>query len=78
MTRLPMDQATHNKIVSFIWSVADDVLRDLFKHGRYPDTIFPMCVQRRVDVVHQPDLEAEEAPEIAEIEDDDEVLEEAA
>ncbi|MFZ2419272.1 MAG: N-6 DNA methylase, partial [Smithellaceae bacterium] len=28
-----MDQATHNKIVSFIWGIADDVLRDLFKRG---------------------------------------------
>ncbi len=26
-----MDQATHNKIVSFIWGIADDVLRDLFR-----------------------------------------------
>lgn len=26
-----MDQATHNRIVSFIWGIADDVLRDLFK-----------------------------------------------
>jgi hypothetical protein len=24
-----VDQATHNKIVSFIWSVADDEVRDL-------------------------------------------------
>ena len=31
-----MDQATHNKIVSFIWGIADDVLRDLFKRGKYP------------------------------------------
>ena len=23
-----MDQATHNKIVPFIWGIADDVLRD--------------------------------------------------
>ncbi|MCU0718479.1 MAG: hypothetical protein MUC83_02150 [Pirellula sp.] len=23
-----MDQATHNKIVSFIWGIADDVLRE--------------------------------------------------
>jgi type I restriction enzyme M protein len=30
-----MDQATHNKIVSFIWGIADDVLRDLFKRGKY-------------------------------------------
>ena len=33
-----MDQATHNKIVSFLWAIADDVLRDLFKRGKYPDT----------------------------------------
>ena len=42
-----MDQATHNKIVSFIWGIADDVLRDLFKRGKYPDVILPMCVIRR-------------------------------
>ncbi|CDH44232.1 hypothetical protein BN874_1580020 [Candidatus Contendobacter odensis Run_B_J11] len=30
-----MDQATHNKIVSFIWGIADDVLRDLFRRGKY-------------------------------------------
>ena len=41
-----MDQATHNKIVSFIWGIADDVLRDLFKRGKYPDVILPMCVIR--------------------------------
>ena len=28
-----MDQATHNKIVSFIWGIADDVLRDLKSRG---------------------------------------------
>lgn len=28
-----MDQATHNKIASFIWGVADDVLRDLKSRG---------------------------------------------
>jgi hypothetical protein len=42
-----MDQVTHNKIVSFIWGIADDVLRDLFKRGKYPDVILPMCVLRR-------------------------------
>jgi hypothetical protein len=39
-----MDQATHNKIVSFIWGIADDVLRDLFKRG----------VLRRMDAVLEP------------------------
>ena len=49
-----MDQATHNKIVSFIWSIADDVLRDLFRRGKYPDVILPMCVIRRMDAVLEP------------------------
>ena len=49
-----MNQATHNKIVSFIWGIADDVLRDLFKRGKYPDVILPMCVLRRMDAVLEP------------------------
>jgi type I restriction enzyme M protein len=49
-----MDQAIHNKIVSFIWGIADDVLRDLFKRGKYPDVILPMCVIRRMDAVLEP------------------------
>ncbi len=53
-----MDQATHNKIVSFIWGIADDVLRDLFKRGKYPDVILPMCVIRRMDAVLEPTKKA--------------------
>jgi type I restriction enzyme M protein len=49
-----VDLATHNKIVSFIWGIADDVLRDLFKRGKYPDVILPMCVIRRMDAVLEP------------------------
>ena len=49
-----MDQSTHHKIVSFIWGIADDVLRDLFKRGKYPDVILPMCVIRRMDAVLEP------------------------
>jgi type I restriction-modification system DNA methylase subunit len=49
-----MDQASHHKIVSFIWGIADDVLRDLFKRGKYPDVILPMCVIRRMDAVLEP------------------------
>ncbi len=49
-----MDQATHNRIVSFIWSIADDVLRDLFRRGKYPDVILPMCVLRRLDALLEP------------------------
>ena len=44
-----MDQATHNKIVSFIWSIADDCLRDVFVRGKYRDVILPMFVLRRID-----------------------------
>jgi len=49
-----MDQATHDRIVSFIWGIADDVLRDLFRRGKYPDVILPMCVIRRMDAVLEP------------------------
>ncbi len=49
-----MNEVTHNKIVSFIWGIADDVLRDLFKRGKYPDVILPMCVIRRMDAVLEP------------------------
>jgi type I restriction enzyme M protein len=51
---LSMDQATHNKIVSFIWGIADDVLRDVFVRGKYRDVILPMCVLRRLDAVLEP------------------------
>src|ERR1700727_3642228 len=53
-----MDRATHNKIGSFIWGIADDVLRDLFKRGKYPDVILPMCVLRRMDAVLEPTKQA--------------------
>jgi len=53
-----MDQATHSKIISFIWGIADDVLRDLFKRGKYPDVILPMCVLRRLDAVLEPTKQA--------------------
>ena len=49
-----MNPTSHNKIVSFIWGIADDVLRDLFKRGKYPDVILPMCVIRRLDAVLEP------------------------
>ena len=53
-----MDQAAHNKIVSFIWGIADDVLRDLFVRGKYRDVILPMCVLRRLDAVLEPTQKA--------------------
>lgn len=44
-----MDHASHNKIVSFIWSIADDHLRDVYVRGKYRDVILPMFVLRRLD-----------------------------
>ena len=44
-----MDHTSHNKIVSFIWSIADDCLRDVFVRGKYRDVILPMFVLRRLD-----------------------------
>lgn len=40
--------------INFIWSVADDVLRDDFKRGKYPDVILPFTVLRRLDCVLAP------------------------
>lgn len=44
-----MDHSVHNKIVSFIWSIADDCLRDVYVRGKYRDVILPMIVLRRLD-----------------------------
>jgi type I restriction enzyme M protein len=44
-----MNQAAHNKLVSFIWSIADDCLRDTYVRGKYRDIILPMVVLRRLD-----------------------------
>ena len=42
------------EIVNFIWPVADEVLRDDFKRGKYPDIILPFTVLRRLDCVLAP------------------------
>ncbi|MCC5422534.1 type I restriction-modification system subunit M [Clostridium botulinum] len=46
-----MDNRIHNQIVSFIWGIADDVLRDVFVRGKYRDIILPFTVLRRIDVL---------------------------
>lgn len=46
-----MTTASHNKLVSFIWSIADDCLRDIYVRGKYRDVILPMVVLRRLDVL---------------------------
>lgn len=49
-----MDASQHNKIVNFVWGIADDVLRDLYVRGKYRDVILPMVVLRRFDAVLEP------------------------
>ena len=46
-----MDNADLNWITNYIWSIADDVLRDLYVRGKYRDVILPMIVLRRLDAV---------------------------
>lgn len=46
-----MTDSQHNRIVSFIWGIADDVLRDVFPRGKYRDVILPFTVLRRLDVL---------------------------
>jgi len=57
-----MNTASHNKIVSFIWSIADDCLRDVYVRGKYRDVILPMVVLRRLDALleHTKDAVMEE------------------
>lgn len=52
-----MDHSVHNKLVSFIWSIADDCLRDVYVRGKYRDVILPMVVLRRLDTLLEPTKE---------------------
>jgi len=49
-----MNKRVHNQIVSFIWGIADDVLRDVFVRGKYRDIILPFTVLRRLDALLVP------------------------
>jgi type I restriction enzyme M protein len=49
-----VNSSYHNKIVSLIWAIADDVLRDLYVRGKYRDVILPFTVLRRLDGVLEP------------------------
>ncbi len=53
-----MNQTSHNKLVSFIWSIADDCLRDVYVRGKYRDVILPMVVLRRLDALLESTKEA--------------------
>ncbi|WP_249677799.1 type I restriction-modification system subunit M [Pseudomonas abieticivorans] len=49
-----MNHYAHTKLVSFIWSIADDCLRDVYVRGKYRDVILPMVVLRRLDTLLEP------------------------
>lgn len=53
-----MSDFDHNAIVSYIWGIASDVLRDRFVRGKYRDVILPMTVLRRLDAVLEPTKDA--------------------
>ena len=53
-----MDNQVHNQIVSFIWGIADDCLRDVYVRGKYRDVILPMTVIRRLDAMLEPTKQA--------------------
>ncbi|MCZ7616791.1 MAG: type I restriction-modification system subunit M [Myxococcota bacterium] len=76
-------QSQHlNWIASYIWGIADDVLRDLYVRGKYRDVILPMTVLRRLDAVLEPTkqavLEMKESLDKAKIVHQDQALRKAA
>ena len=46
-----MTPQSHSKLIAFIWSIADDCLRDVYVRGKYRDVILPMVVLRRLDTL---------------------------
>lgn len=53
-----MNQTVHNRLIAFIWSIADDCLRDVYVRGKYRDVILPMVVLRRLDALLEPTKQA--------------------
>jgi len=49
-----MDQSQLNSLANFIWSIADEVLRDMYVRGKYRNVMLPRTVLRRVDAVLEP------------------------
>lgn len=73
--------SSHAQMVSLIWNIADDVLRDVFVRGQYHDVILPMVVLRRLDALLEPTkaaVEEEYAYQIKEGIKDEDGLKEAA
>ena len=45
------------EIANFIWTVADELLRDNYKRSEYADVIYPFTVIRRLDLILEPNHE---------------------
>ena len=44
-------------VINFLWTVADDVLVNVYQKGKYKDVILPMIVIRRLDLLLEPTKE---------------------
>ena len=77
-----MDHSQLDWIANFIWSIADDVLRDLYVCGKYRDVILPMVVLRRLDAELEPTkqavLDKKTSPDEAGITNQDQALRQVA
>ena len=45
------------EIANFIWTVADELLRDNYRRSEYADVIYPFTIIRRLDLILEPNHE---------------------
>lgn len=48
---------SHTQITNFLWDIAN-LIRDVYKRGKYQDVILPLAVLRRIDAVLEPTKDA--------------------
>ena len=65
-------------ISSFIWGIADDVLRDVYVRGKYRDVILPMTVIRRLEPTKDAALNMKKQLDAAGITNQDQALRQAS
>ena len=51
MTKRRRRMANYQELANLVWTVADDVLRGLFKQHEYGDITLPFLVLRRLDCI---------------------------
>lgn len=52
-----MEQVAHTTLVFSVWGTAYDLLRNLFKQGKYSDDIPLMSVRQRLDAIPAPKID---------------------